>query len=240
MDSRRPEFTGRVQRDKIQRLYESDAKGMLDEELVDDIGISLLTRIESIFRAGKAIFGEAWCPHCGRPIQHQHRSDQVLRCGPCSWELTWGEFHKAIKGKHLAALGTQPFLEEFAREYPKARTAREKMIHIDSLLHRFHWELEQANASPAARDLIGGKSSEILEFLDSLAYGNHSTPETLRTHREWQQKKEQALSRAQTLAEQREAGRNTKADKRRQREERKKLVSKAMAAPEPSGDTPSA
>ena len=79
MDSRRPEFTGRVQRDKIQRLYESDAKGMLDEELVDDIGISLLTRIESIFRAGKAIFGEAWCPHCGRPIQHQHRA----RCRQC-------------------------------------------------------------------------------------------------------------------------------------------------------------
>lgn len=236
MDNRRPEFAGRVQRDRIQRLYESDARGMLDEELVDDVGISLLTRIESIFRATKAISGEAWCPHCGRSIQHEHQRNQILKCEPCGWELTWGDFHKSIKGKHLSATGAKPFLEEFAQAYPKARTAKEKMILIDSLLHRFHWELEQELSGPAARDLIGGKPSEILGFLDSLAYGSNSTQEVLQTHREWQPKKEQALSRAQTLAAERETGRRAAADKRRRQEQRKKLVRDAMGTRDRTGD----
>jgi len=38
----------RVPRHKIRRLYESDARGMLDEELLDDVGYGIYARCQDI------------------------------------------------------------------------------------------------------------------------------------------------------------------------------------------------
>ena len=42
----------RVPRHKIRRLYESDARGMLDEELLDDVGYGIYARCQDIIDFG--------------------------------------------------------------------------------------------------------------------------------------------------------------------------------------------
>ncbi len=48
MKSDKPRWAGRVSRAQILQLYATDAKGIVDEELIDEVGYALLTRCESI------------------------------------------------------------------------------------------------------------------------------------------------------------------------------------------------
>jgi len=48
----------------IQRLYENDAGGLTDNELVDDIGWRLFFRCQSFITAVEAVSGRAKCPIC--------------------------------------------------------------------------------------------------------------------------------------------------------------------------------
>ncbi len=41
----------RVRRDLIRRLYEDEARGLLDDQLLDEVGIGLYARCESIMKA---------------------------------------------------------------------------------------------------------------------------------------------------------------------------------------------
>ena len=64
----RPIWAGRIPRQKIAELYAKDAQGIRDEELINEVGIGLLVRIESIFQARDANSGLARCPHCQYPV----------------------------------------------------------------------------------------------------------------------------------------------------------------------------
>lgn len=181
----RPTWAGRVPRHKIAELYKRDALGICDEVLIDDVGIGLLVRIENIFRARAANSGVVSCPLCQHEIPHDFDPAFLLRCESCNWELTWAEYHKSKQGKHLIASGMDPFLKEYAEQYRVARSPQEKMILIDTLIHRYHWELEGGLTGPGARNLIGGKPNEVIDFLNDLSYGAKSSPEILSTRQEW-------------------------------------------------------
>ena len=160
----RPTWASRVPREKIARLYATDAQGIVDEELIEDVGIGLFARIESIFKSREASAGQARCPLCDRQIDHDGMKDTILRCESCNWELTWDEYHKAKQGKHLAASGLTVFLQEFLQKYQTARSPKEKMVLIDTLIHRYHWELEGGLTRPGATDLIGGRQQKLWIF----------------------------------------------------------------------------
>ena len=56
----------RVSRRDIQRLYESDAQGMLDEDLLDQIHYAIHTRVCDMFEVREAQqFGRVKCRNCG-------------------------------------------------------------------------------------------------------------------------------------------------------------------------------
>lgn len=61
MDDSRSEvrWSPRVPKGKIRRLYESDARGLLDDELLDDVGIALLLRCQDILMVVGARQGSA-------------------------------------------------------------------------------------------------------------------------------------------------------------------------------------
>ena len=46
-----PRWAPRVRRSKIRRLYETDALGIYDDELIDDVGYALLARCRSFLAA---------------------------------------------------------------------------------------------------------------------------------------------------------------------------------------------
>ena len=214
----RPTWAGRIPRHKIAELYRKDALGIRDEELIDEVGIGLLVRIEHIFRAREANSGLASCPVCRQGIEHDFEPEFLLRCESCNWELAWLEYQKSYQGKHLIASGMTAFLKEYVAKYRVARSPQEKMILIDTLIHRYHWELEGDLSGPGARDLIGGKPQEVIDFLNQLSYGTRSNPEILATRQEWLDKvRKSRAQHAEAIQE-----RQRKAEKKRQKTVEKK------------------
>ncbi len=215
----RPIWASRIPRQKIAELYAKDAQGIRDEELINEVGIGLLVRIESIFQARDANNGLARCPHCQRGLEHNFDKEFLLRCESCNWELTWAEYQKSFRGKHLIASGMTAFLKEYVQKYRVARSVQEKMILIDTLIHRYHWELEGGLTRPGATDLIGGRQHEIIDFLNKLSYGEKSSPEILANRAEWIQKVKKSQRHRKTKREERQK-------KKEERERKKNLKRK--------------
>jgi DNA-directed RNA polymerase subunit RPC12/RpoP len=82
----------RVSREKIRRLYELDAQGILDEELLDDVGFTLLLRCRDIITIDEARSGRVKCPRCAsqrkrtiieRVSQKGDVRDEMIVCPEC-------------------------------------------------------------------------------------------------------------------------------------------------------------
>ena len=63
-----PTWAPRVPQRLIRRFYETDAKAIYDEELIDDVGCALLARCRSFLAANRARAGEVPCPRCDRIV----------------------------------------------------------------------------------------------------------------------------------------------------------------------------
>lgn len=182
-EGRLPTWAPRVEQARIRRLYEQDARGIRDEERQDDVGIALLCRCEAFVAANEARAGRVVCPECSQVVARE----EMMRCGGCGWQLSWKAYFKTIQHKQLS--GAEPVLEQFrgfARAYPRARSAAEKMILIDQLLHGFHWYAARQHVTrPVAVNLIEGRLREVVVFLDSLSYGEQSVPGWAERRAEW-------------------------------------------------------
>ena len=181
-----PQWAPRLPQAKISRLYENDALGIYDDELINEIGYALWARCQSFLETNQAARGEAPCPACGSIIRHSSQKEEILRCS-CSWELSWGEYFKTFQHKQLS--GAEPVIEffvEFIERFPKAGSARERMFLIDRLLHGFHWYQVHTPTRPVAINLIEGSLNEVVAFLESLTYGAGSTPGVQENRVEWE------------------------------------------------------
>lgn len=181
----------RVNPQKIRRLYETDARGIVDEELIEDVGFALYSRCQSILIATEAHAGRVQCPRCGSMIAHQWGRDAFLECDQCSWRVRWRDYHKTYQDKHLHGGGALFAFQEYIEAFTKARSHRDRMLAIDRLIHVFHCELVQDPVRSAGVNLIYGKNTrEVTEFLDTLTYGEASTPELKATRAAWEKKLE--------------------------------------------------
>jgi hypothetical protein len=186
----RPRWAPRVPRYKIWQLYHADAQGRRDVELLDEVGWALLARANDCLIATDALRGRVRCPICGEGIRRRYGPrdrvpDEELTCPKGHWSLTWDQFHRTIRRKHLQSAGLETFFRDFCERYPKARTYGAKMILVDTLLHRYHWQVEGDPGGPGAVNLIGGTRSEVLAFLNQLTYGEQSTPHLTETKARW-------------------------------------------------------
>lgn len=188
-----PQWTSRVQKSKIKRLYELDAEGICDDELLDEVGYALYSRCQSFITACQATLGEVSCPVCNTLISHDWDKATLLICPKCDWQLTWGEYFATIQHKQLS--GAEPVLKlfrEYVDKFPQANSAREKMFRIDQLLHGFHWHVKYGPTRPVAINLIEGRLCDVISFLDELSYGPGSTPGTTQKHEEWVERSQNA------------------------------------------------
>lgn len=167
-----PEWAPRVPPPKIARLYEDDARGLHDADLLADVGFALHERCRSMLQVEAARQGRATCPLCAALIEHDGKPDSQLPCA-CGWRGTWAAYRATFRGAHLIAPGLRPFCEEFVETYPMARTPAERMLRIDWLLHRVHWEGTALPGQRAAVCLIEGRSSQVNDFLEALTQGRH-------------------------------------------------------------------
>src|SRR5512144_2484312 len=91
-----PTWAPRVPQARIRRLYELDARGIYDAELLDEVGWALRSRCQSFIAAVEAVRGRAVCPACGQIVRHGARPDEVLHCA-CGWECTWRSYFATIQ-----------------------------------------------------------------------------------------------------------------------------------------------
>jgi hypothetical protein len=177
-----------VPRRKIRQLYLNDAQGIYDDELIDEVGYALLARCQSFIAANEAAAGRALCPVCSGIVPHTGDKKEILRCETCGWEMSWGEYFATFQHRQLS--GAEPVLvlfRDFVRRFPLAGDLREKVLLIDRLIHGFHWNQKYGCTRPVAVNLIEGRLSDVIAFLDRLTYGEGSTPGTRETHAEWVQ-----------------------------------------------------
>ncbi len=119
------------------------------------------------------------------------------------------------------------FLEEYVEKYRVARSPQEKLILIDTLIHRYHWGLEGGLTGPGARDLIGGKPNEVIDFLNQLSYGTSSSPEILATRQEWLDKVRKSREQYASAVKERELKEKKKRQKADEKNRRRILKVKA-------------
>lgn len=95
-------------------------------------------------------------------------------------------YFKSLQHRQLS--GAEPVLalfRDFVARFPRAPTARDKMLLIDGLIHGFHRSLTGNPTRTTGMNLVEGRYHEVVEFLDALTYGEGSTPGMQQTRAEW-------------------------------------------------------
>jgi hypothetical protein len=216
----------RVNPSLIRRLYETDARGIVDDELIDEVGCALHARCQGILRATEAHEGgKVRCHRCGHlivlPAGVWRQQDVAITCDSCAWSVPGRGYLKTYQDKHLNGGGAVALFEAFIGQFERACLPHETMLAIDQLIHGFHWYSVKSPGRPAAtnstfaknkreRDgsrlgpplaatnLIYAKNKrELLTFLDTLTYGEGSTPGLRDNKEEW----ERMLERSDQPAE---------------------------------------
>jgi hypothetical protein len=175
-------WAGRIPRHKIRQLYELDAKGRLDEELLDDVAYGCYARCLSILQATRAYEGVIQCPRCDADITHAWSRETRVTCADCGWSVLLGDYAKTFLGKHLHGGTAMEAWKGYVERFPCAQTPQEKMLLIDWLIHQLH-----ASTRSVAVQLIGGSPREVVALLDELAYGDTGTPGLGPNQRAWRQ-----------------------------------------------------
>lgn len=170
----------RVQKEKIRQLYEADARGVVDEDLIDEVGYAFLARCESIVEVTAAEHGRVRCPSCRTVIQRTgapRPEQEAVRCPECGWQVTWRQYLSTYQHKQLSGGGGLAVFSSFAERWPLARTPQDKMLLIDWIVHQCHVRdvdgkpLASAGTRPVVQNLIEGTMTECVRFLDALSAG---------------------------------------------------------------------
>ncbi len=164
----------RVPPERIRRLYESEKLGLLDEELLNAVGYSLLARCKDILAVSDAILGKVHCRWCGGIIPRVRfdfpdEDKETLHCGSCDWEITWGEYFRCFSGRKLRGGEVVHVYQQFVDDWKKSKSKPEKMLAIDRLIHEFHTYLGNPT-KPVAVTVIGGSSTRVYQLIEDLAY----------------------------------------------------------------------
>ena len=216
--SARIRWSPRVPPHLIRRLYESDARGLLDEDLLNEVGFGMYARCADMLDIYEAERGQVKCRACRHVIQRR-RGKRVerygigdvledgeaerLRCRQCGWQVTWGDYRKSFHGQRLDERGIEDILKAFVQGWPAAVTPGAKMLLIDRLIHEFHVHDGGERGVPLGVNVIDGNYDVVVTLLRELAYGPASTPGVQQTERQWRMNAkhlEYSRAKLQTMA----------------------------------------
>ncbi len=189
--SRRPRWAAKVSPLEIRRLYECDAQGIVDSDLIDKVLYAFYARCQSILTVTEASRGRVACPECGQIITHRWDKQALLVCPACHWTLSWGEYYKSYKRKQLHGGGAVDVFQAFVNDLPQARTPQQKMLLIDRIIHECHKGVirsVQTYTRPVAVNLIAGTMGQVIQLLEELAYGPGSVDGAQTRKRVWRKR----------------------------------------------------
>ncbi len=164
----------KIVRARIWQLYQNDARGIVDEVLLEDVGFSLWLRCQAILMVSHH---EVECPRCRQVFSLGDWSatepDPVTCPAPnCDWQTSRQDYHLSWRHRDLIGSNALPAFQAYVDDYPRARSPQARMVCIDQLIHAFHWDLKQnlPNRS-VGNNLIEGSHESVLGLLDKLHDG---------------------------------------------------------------------
>jgi predicted RNA-binding Zn-ribbon protein involved in translation (DUF1610 family) len=174
--SEKPRWAPKVSQAKIRLLYERDAQGIIDVDLIDEVGWALWERCDSILIVTAAHHGHVPCPICETVIERQNpwSDGETVECAKCGWHIPWANYHQSYRSKQLFGANAVDVFSTYHEAFPRVQTAQEKMVLMDQLIHAFHMSLQHGIGRPAAANLIEGSLKEVIDFLDKLTSGQAS------------------------------------------------------------------
>jgi hypothetical protein len=165
----RIKWYSRIRPELIKRLYETDALGLRDDDLCNDVGFRLYLRCQTILMVSK---DEVACPRCGTVFVVKTASQEAVTICPtqnCSWRTTMSDYRQSWSKKRIWGENALPAIEEFYTRFSPRQDYKVKMYLIDRLIHSFHWSLKESlPARSVANNLIEGEHDQVVEFLDRL------------------------------------------------------------------------
>lgn len=183
----RPIWARRVPQHKIRQLYQNDARGIHDEELIDEVGYPILVRCESILMVTLAMKGLVTCPTCSATFARSGPKEELLDCPDCDWQLTWEDYHRSFRRKQLTGGLALPAFETFVERWPDTRSPRDKLLLIDRLIHALHANQDDIAFRMAGVNVISGSLRDVKKLFNDLAYGDENTPGIRETRENWKQ-----------------------------------------------------
>jgi hypothetical protein len=184
------QWSRRVPPYKVHLLYENDAKGILDEDLLNDVGYGIYACCQDLLERGDASRGRVKCRNCNnliiRPlINGQFANLNVIRCSLCGWEVACKDYHQSCLRKRPAPpYEPEEIFKQYAEQWPLASSPREKLLLIDRLIHEWHIHYITVGW-PLGTSVIQATARQMVDLLERLGYGYESSNELKRTRMLW-------------------------------------------------------
>ena len=172
----------KVSRNDLLRLYESESKGLIDTELLDEIGYTFYTRCKQAKETRECMAkGEIICHHCGAVIKAGETSptgsvlvigdnDALMSC-ECGYSYTYREYRRSCNAVNMPGGRATPIFEHFINKWTACKSATDKMMLIDWLIHKCHVTLMSGLAGRSVCvNLIEGTLKQISNLIIKLAY----------------------------------------------------------------------
>jgi hypothetical protein len=161
-------WSPKLARLKLTKLYKSDANGFQDEEQVDDVGYTLYARClqgrdERLLIESKKIK----CHNCKTILP---ASSIMIQC-ECGNQYMFREYMRSFRKENMPSGSATKIFNDYIEDWSKARGYVEKMRLIDRLIHEFHKNLSSGvKGRFVAINLIQGTKKQIGDLIISLAY----------------------------------------------------------------------
>ena len=202
MDRLKIKWSQRLPLEKLRRLYLSEAKGMLDVELLEDVAVTLYLRCKDIIAVDRSKHGEVRCPFCYEAAMKEvyiqvNRDDygrilDTLQCVECTNTFSYAEYKRCYKRAQLNMGGAGEAFKRYISQYQKPATPQERILQIDRLIHEFHYSLKSDPNQPTRSvgpNLLGANLTVAMKFLDELSGITGDNPDMKNTAYNWQAEK---------------------------------------------------
>lgn len=152
---------------KLRKLYLLDAKGICNEELADDIGLTLFIRCQYGRSDNDLMKRNAIrCHHCGKIV---YGTTDFRECS-CGYQYSYREYRRSYCRNHMPAGAAAKIFYQYEIDWPKAKSYKSKMMLIDGLLHEFHLSLISGTVNrPVAMNFIDGSRQMIQRIITELS-----------------------------------------------------------------------
>lgn len=173
----------KVSRKDLLKLYQSDAEGMLDEELLDEVGLSFYVRCMQAKEVRELMEkGQILCLQCGAVLKagRVSPSGSVLKSAggnlpihcECGYSYTYREYRRSCNAVNMPGGRATPIFEGFMQKWPACKDASQKMRLIDWLIHECHITLMSGyQGRSVCINLIEGTLKQVSDLIIKLAYG---------------------------------------------------------------------